>query len=74
MAELSHKIQSYVKSLFGEENLTKFIESINVSPSQFIRINLLKTTREKISRILSNKYRIKTESVPDLKNTLKGKV
>lgn len=71
MAELSDKIQSYVKSLFGEENLTKFIESINVSPSQFIRINLLKTTREKISRILSNKYRIKTESVPDLKNTLK---
>ena len=71
MTELSDKIQSYVGSLFGKENLNKFIEYINSSPSQFIRVNSLKTTPEKIIKVLSNKYGIKTERVPGLQNTLK---
>ncbi len=71
MTELSDKIQSYVGSLFGKENLTKFIDYINTSPSQFIRINSLKTTTEKISRTLSEKYGIRTEAVAGLLNTLK---
>ncbi len=71
MVQLSDKIQSYVKSLFGKENLTKFIEFINVSPSQFIRVNSLKTTTEKTGNILYEKYGIKTEQVPGLTNTLK---
>jgi len=71
VTELSDKIQSYVGSLFGKENLNKFIEYINFSPSQFIRVNSLKTTPEKIIKVLSNKYGIKTERVPGLQNTLK---
>ena len=71
MTELSDKIQSYVGSLFGKENLNKFIEYINSSPSQFIRVNSLKTTPEKIIKVLSDKYGIKTERVPGLQNTLK---
>lgn len=71
MNELSDKIQSYVGSLFGKENLIKFIEHINLSPFQFIRINSLKTTTEKISKTLSEKYRIRTEPVSGFPNTLK---
>jgi 16S rRNA (cytosine1407-C5)-methyltransferase len=71
VTELSDKIQSYVGSLFGKENLIKFIEYINLSPFQFIRINSLKTTIEKISKTLSEKYGIKTEPVFGFPNTLK---
>jgi 16S rRNA (cytosine1407-C5)-methyltransferase len=69
--ELSDKIQSSVSSLFGEQNLYKFIEYINTSPTQFIRINSLRTTPGKIIRILSEKYGIKTELVHNIDNAIK---
>ena len=71
MAELSDKIQSYVGSLFGKDDLKKFIEYINLYPFQFIRINSLKTTTEKIAHILYKKYGIKTEPVPGFPNTIR---
>lgn len=71
MNELSDKIKSYVSSLFGEQNLSKFIEYINTPLSQFIRINSLRTTPEKIIKILSEKYGIKTERIHKTDNALK---
>jgi 16S rRNA (cytosine1407-C5)-methyltransferase len=69
--ELGDKIQSYVISLFGEQNLSKFIEYINTSQSQFIRINSLRTTPGKITKVLYEKYGIKTELVNNIDNALK---
>lgn len=71
MTELSDKIQSYVSALFGEQNLSRFIEYINVNPGQFIRINSLKTTTERISKLLSGKYGIKTKPVHNIDNAIK---
>ena len=71
MIELGDKIQSYVISLFGEQNLSKFIEYINTPQSQFIRINSLRTTPGKITKVLYEKYGIKTERVNNIDNALK---
>jgi len=65
------KIRSYISDLFGENNLFRFTEFINSEPQQYLRVNSLKTTQDKISQHLLKKYGIKTESIPEMPFALK---
>jgi len=65
------KIKSYLSNLFGEEYLSRFIELINSEPSQYIRINSLKTSVGEVRKNLSERYGIETEEIPEFPLALK---
>ncbi|OGU74713.1 MAG: hypothetical protein A2V93_05010 [Ignavibacteria bacterium RBG_16_34_14] len=71
MIDPGEKIKSYVSSLFGEKNLSHFIDFINSEPHQYLRINPLKTTPEIIRKKLFTRYEIETEIVSNLPFALK---
>lgn len=71
MTDPGEKIKSYISDLFGEKNLSRFIELINSEPKQYIRINSLKTTVEKIKNNLFKRYGIETEKIDDMPSALK---
>jgi len=68
LKEVSGDIFSYLRNLWGETSAKKYIEFISRKPSQYIRINTIKTNREKLISDLSRDYGIKTEpciGIPD---------
>ena len=73
MTEISNNIFSYISSLYGEIEARNFAEFIQKEPTQYIRVNYIKTDKERISKILLNDYSISTEEIPNLNNALKIK-
>ena len=71
MIDPGEKIKSYIASLFGEKNLSSFIDFINSEPHQYLRINALKTSPGKISKKLFERYGIETEIIPEIPFALK---
>ncbi len=71
MIDPGEKIKSYVSSLFGEKNLSDFIDFINTKPHQYLRVNSLKTIPEIISKKLFERYGIETESISGIPLSLK---
>jgi 16S rRNA (cytosine1407-C5)-methyltransferase len=65
------KIKSYIRSTFGEKNLSSFFEFINSEPVQYLRINPLKTTSENIRKRLFERYGIETAVIPEIPFALK---
>jgi 16S rRNA (cytosine1407-C5)-methyltransferase len=68
---LSEKIKSYISTNFGEANLNLFIEHLTAVSSQYIRVNQLKISSERLSNILLKRYGIETEQVPNIPFALK---
>ncbi len=71
MSQVSNKIQDYLNSLYGKSSAKKYLEFINEEPTQYLRVNKLKTTREKLSSSLLQEYEIKTELVKEINTALK---
>jgi 16S rRNA (cytosine1407-C5)-methyltransferase len=71
MAVFSSNISAYLNKLFGEDAAKKFSEFINKEPSQYIRVNRLKTTPEKLISVLQEDYDIKAEAIPGINSALK---
>ena len=71
MSQVSNKIYKYLNSLYGESSAKKYIDFINEEPSQYIRVNKLKTSKEKLSQTLWKDYNIKAEGIEGIKNALK---
>ena len=71
MSKTSKKIFDYLGSLYGENSSKAYLEFIEKEPSQYIRVNSLKTDPQKLSEILLNGYGIKTEAVPGFSHCLK---
>jgi len=69
--QVSNKIYEYLDSLYGQSSAKKYLEFINEKPSRYIRVNKLKTTREKLSQTLLQDYNIKTEEIKNLNYALK---
>lgn len=71
MPQVSNKIYEYLDSLYGESSAKRYLEFINEEPTSYIRVNKLKTTKEKLSETLFEDYNIKTENIARLENALK---
>ena len=69
--QVSNKIFEYINSLYGESTANAYQDFISKEPTQYIRVNKLKTTPEKLSNTLLNDYGIKTEHLNGFPNSLK---
>jgi 16S rRNA (cytosine1407-C5)-methyltransferase len=69
--QVSNKIYDYLDSLYGQSSAEKYLEFISEKPSRYIRVNKLKTTREKLSQTLLKDYNIKTEEIKNIEYALK---
>jgi len=75
LKEVSSGIYGYLKKLWGEDSAKKYLEFISNEPSQFIRINKIKTSSEKLGAQLFKDYGIKTapiKGVPDCLAVISG--
>ena len=71
MLPVSSKIYKYLSSLYGEASAKTYIEFINEEPTQYLRANRLKTSREELSSNLLKEYGIKTTPVNKIDSALK---
>lgn len=71
MINPGENINSYLLSLFGEKNLSRFIDFINCEPAQYLRVNSLKTTSDSLSPKIFKNYGIETEKIPGMPFSLK---
>jgi 16S rRNA C967 or C1407 C5-methylase (RsmB/RsmF family) len=69
VSPISEKIAAYLNSLLGEKETNLYLDFINSEPSQYIRINSLKTDKANLKKILYD-YGITTKDIPEL-NALK---
>jgi 16S rRNA (cytosine1407-C5)-methyltransferase len=68
---LGTNVYNYIEFLFGGEAVKKYIDFLNREPVQYIRVNTLKTSKEKTSSFLKSYYGIETEEIPGLPVALK---
>ncbi len=71
MSQLSNKISDYLTALYGKSSAKNYFDFIQEKSTQYIRVNSLKTNREKLSAILSNDYGIETEPLKEISCALK---
>lgn len=69
--EVSQKIFDYITSLYGKESAEKYLQFIETEPTQYIRINSAKISKDNLSDLLYKKYQIQTDSVKHFDNVLK---
>lgn len=67
----SENISSYLERLFGKDAAQKFSSFIDKEPTQYVRVNKLKTSVEKISSVLLEEYGIASEKIPQIDFALK---
>ncbi len=67
---ISGHISDYLTGLFGEAEVARFVELLGNPRKQSIRVNTLKTSREKLKPVLVLKYGIVTEEHPDISDAL----
>ena len=69
--EVSQKIYEYFASLYGKDSADKYLQFIEQDAAQYIRVNTAKISKDELSRLLFEKYEIKTEQVNHFENILK---
>lgn len=67
---ISGHISDYLTSLFGEAEVSRFVELLGNPRKQSIRVNTLKTGRDKLKTVLESKYGIVTEEHPEISEGL----
>jgi NOL1/NOP2/sun family putative RNA methylase len=71
LLQIGNKIIEYLGSLYDEASAKKYVEFINEEPTQYLRANRLKTSREELSYNLLKEYEIKTAPVNRIESALK---
>jgi len=69
--EVSQKIYDYFSSIYGKDSADKYLEFIDREPAQYIRVNTSKIFKEELSKLLFEKYQIKTEQINYFDKVLK---
>ncbi|MFZ1519670.1 MAG: RsmB/NOP family class I SAM-dependent RNA methyltransferase [Ignavibacteriaceae bacterium] len=69
--EVSQKIYDYFTSLYGKDSADKYLEFIETDPTQYIRVNTAKISKENLSKLLLEKYQIKTQEINHFEKVLK---
>lgn len=70
MNYISQEIVKYFTALYGEELTNSYRDIVNRQPTQFIRVNLSKTSPEELIITLKIKYEISCERISSYKNIL----
>jgi len=70
---LGTNVYNYIEFLFGLEAVRSYIDFVNREPTQYLRVNTLKTNRERTSEQLKNYYDIETEFIPGIASALRVK-
>jgi 16S rRNA (cytosine1407-C5)-methyltransferase len=68
---VSDKIYGYLSSTFGDEVAKSYWEFLKKPPSKYIRVNLLKISRDELAERLLNEYGITTKKLSFPENALK---
>ncbi len=71
--EANNNISSYIKSLYGKDALSKYIQFMNERPAVYIRVNTLKCRVHELKKSLLNGYGIETDELPSFSFVLKVK-
>lgn len=69
--EVSDKIYNYLSALYGKESADKYLKFIELDPTQYIRVNTIRISKDELSQLLFEKYQIKTEPIKYFDNALK---
>lgn len=69
--EVSQKIYDYFTSLYGKDSADKYLAFIEMDPTQYIRVNTAKVSIDELSKLLFNKYQIKTKPINHFERVLK---
>jgi len=69
--EVSQKIYDYFTSLYGKDSADKYLAFIETDPTQYIRVNTAKVSIDELSKLLFNKYQIKTKPINHFERVLK---
>ncbi|MBK7630928.1 MAG: RsmB/NOP family class I SAM-dependent RNA methyltransferase [Ignavibacteriales bacterium] len=69
--EVSQKIYDYFSSLYGKEAADKYLQFIELDSAQYIRVNTSKISRDDLSKILFEKYQIKSLPINHFEKVLK---
>ena len=71
MIEVSSGIFTYLKKIFNEKTAKEYVDFISSKPSQYIRINKLKTDQTDLTKNLFNSYGIEFEPIVNIPGCLK---
>ena len=71
MIEVSSSIFTYLKKIYNEKTAKEYTDFISSKPSQYIRINRIKTNLSNLTKSLSNNYGIEFESINNIPGCLK---
>jgi 16S rRNA (cytosine1407-C5)-methyltransferase len=69
--EVSTSIYEYLSSLYGKDAADHYLKFITDEPTQYIRVNRIKTDKESLLIILEEKYGIKSVPMDGFDNALK---
>lgn len=69
--EVSQKIYDYFTSLCGKDSADKYLAFIERDPTQYIRVNTVKVSIDDLSKLLLDKYQIKTKPINYFERVLK---
>jgi len=70
---LGTNVYNYIETLFGSEAVKCYLEFVNKEPTQYLRVNSLKTNSEKTSRQLKEYYGVETECIAGIPAALRVK-
>ena len=68
---IADHIIDYISKIYGEESAIKYLNFVEEHPSVYVRVNNLKISRDKLSKILNKRYGIVPEIFDALPNILK---
>lgn len=69
--EVSTSIYEYLSSLYSKDSADNYLKFISEEPTQYIRVNRLKTDKRTLAEILKEKYSIHTEEIQGFDTALK---
>jgi 16S rRNA (cytosine1407-C5)-methyltransferase len=68
---VSQNIYDYLSSLYGNKSAEKYLNFIDREPTQYIRVNTERISKNELAEILYSKYQIKTEPILYFEKVLK---
>lgn len=70
-AEVSNKIYDYFSFLYGKSYADNYLKFIEREPTQYLRVNTCRISRDALIKLLYDKYQIRTEPLDHFQKVLK---
>ena len=68
---IADHVIDYISKIYGKDSANKYLNFVEEHPSAYVRVNNLKISRDKLAKILNERYGIEPEIFDALPNTLK---